>query len=246
MTMRSSTTILRYTACPRSGCAITARAASAGTPTAASGCSASPTCGRGSRRCRDGVRGCGRDRLQSRWPPVGFDVGWLAQFGAPRATHVAAAPDDRTEVTEWPWTAAGIAGDLPEGSWPRYLGDCAHQEESLRALLVDGFVLLRDVPCEPGTVLAVAGTMGFVRETNYGRLFDMRVEATPDNLAFTGLAIGPHTDNPYRDPVLTVQLLHCLASGAGRSTPGWSTASWPRSCCGRKTPPHSTCSPERQ
>jgi gamma-butyrobetaine dioxygenase len=141
-----------------------------------------------------------------------FDVGWLAQFGALRATHASAAPDDRTEVTKWLWTAAGIAGDLPEGSWPRYLGDCAHREECLRALLVDGFVLLRDVPCEPGTVLAVAGTMGFVRETNYGRLFDVRVEATPDNLAFTGLAIGPHTDNPYRDPVPTVQLLHCLAS----------------------------------
>jgi len=54
--------------------------------------------------------------------------------------------------------------------------------------------------------------MGFVRETNYGRLFDVRVEATPANLAFTGLPIAPHTDNPYRDPVPTVQLLHCLAS----------------------------------
>ena len=61
-------------------------------------------------------------------------------------------------------------------------------------------------------VLTVAGSMGFVRETNYGRLFDVRVEATPANLAFTGLPIAPHTDNPYRDPVPTVQLLHCLAS----------------------------------
>ncbi len=34
------------------------------------------------------------------------------------------------------------------------------------------------------------------------------------NLAFTGLPIGPHTDNPYRDPVPTVQLLHCLVSAA--------------------------------
>jgi gamma-butyrobetaine dioxygenase len=58
----------------------------------------------------------------------------------------------------------------------------------------------------------VAGSMGYVRETNYGRLFDVRVEATPANLAFTGLPIAPHTDNPYRDPVPTVQLLHCLAS----------------------------------
>ena len=73
-----------------------------------------------------------------------------------------------------------------------------------------GFVLLRDVPAEPGMVLQVAASFGFVRETNYGRLFDVRVEPAPDNLAFTSRAIRPHTDNPYRDPEPTVQLLHCL------------------------------------
>ena len=59
-------------------------------------------------------------------------------------------------------------------------------------------------------VAAVAETFGYVRETNYGRVFDVRVEAAPANLASTGLALRPHTDNPYRDPVPTVQLLHCL------------------------------------
>jgi Gamma-butyrobetaine hydroxylase-like, N-terminal/Taurine catabolism dioxygenase TauD, TfdA family len=44
------------------------------------------------------------------------------------------------------------------------------------------------------------------------RLFDVRVEPEPGNLAFTSQAILPHTDNPYRDPVPTVQLLHCLAT----------------------------------
>ena len=42
----------------------------------------------------------------------------------------------------------------------------------------------------------------------------MRVEAQPVNLAFTGRAIAPHTDNPYRDPVPGIQLLHCLQSSA--------------------------------
>jgi gamma-butyrobetaine dioxygenase len=70
------------------------------------------------------------------------------------------------------------------------------------------------VPAQPGALLTVAATLGYVRETNYGRLFDVRVEATPANLAYTGLAIGPHTDNPYRDPVPTLQLLHCLVSAA--------------------------------
>jgi gamma-butyrobetaine dioxygenase len=68
-------------------------------------------------------------------------------------------------------------------------------------------------------VLEVAASFGFVRETNYGRLFDVQVEPAPGNLAFTSRAIRPHTDNPYRDPVPTVQLLHCLrAAGEGGDT----------------------------
>ena len=75
-------------------------------------------------------------------------------------------------------------------------------------------MLLRGVPPQDGAVLNVASSFGYVRETNYGRLFDVRVEQTPANLAFTGLPIGPHTDNPYRDPAPTVQLLHCLVNAA--------------------------------
>ena len=73
-----------------------------------------------------------------------------------------------------------------------------------------GCALLRGVPASPGRVLEIAATFGYVRETNYGKLFDVRVEPDPDNLAFTSREIAPHTDNPYRDPVPTLQLLHCL------------------------------------
>lgn len=71
-------------------------------------------------------------------------------------------------------------------------------------MLRTGFVLLREMPAEPGSVLEVAHALGHVGETNYGRLFDVRTEATPP--------ITPHTDNPYRDPVPAVQLLHCLSN----------------------------------
>jgi len=55
---------------------------------------------------------------------------------------------------------------------------------------------------------------GYVRETNYGRLFEVRTEVNPTNLAYTGLGLQAHTDNPYRDPVPTMQVLHCLQSSA--------------------------------
>ncbi|MGA8458995.1 MAG: TauD/TfdA family dioxygenase, partial [Streptosporangiaceae bacterium] len=136
-----------------------------------------------------------------------FSREWLAEQRRP-------PDDDRAEQAKRLWAAAdpGVVAGLSGHDWPRYLADPAIREQCLAALLRDGFFLLRDVPCQPGTVLTVAGSMGYVRETNYGRLFDVRVEATPANLAFTGLPIAPHTDNPYRDPVPTVQLLHCLAS----------------------------------
>lgn len=47
-----------------------------------------------------------------------------------------------------------------------------------------------------------------------GRLFDVVTQEKPSNLAYTGLALGLHTDNPYRDPVPGLQLLHCLEAGA--------------------------------
>ena len=75
-----------------------------------------------------------------------------------------------------------------------------------------GFVLLDSVPRESGQVLKVIETFGFVRETNYGPLFEVRTAVDPNNLAFTNLGLGCHLDNPYRDPVPGLQLLHCLES----------------------------------
>lgn len=84
----------------------------------------------------------------------------------------------------------------------------------LGAVRRSGFAVLRGVPAVERQVLTVAGTFGYVRVTNYGELFDVRVEPDPNNLAFTSGAIAPHTDNPYRDPVPTLQLLHCLENSA--------------------------------
>jgi gamma-butyrobetaine dioxygenase len=143
-----------------------------------------------------------------------FDQAWLARHAA----GPAAAADPRTEDAKRLWPATGPPDGPPDPpppqSWPRYLADPGYRRACLQALLADGLILLRQVPTEPGTVLAVAGSMGYVRETNYGRLFDVRVEAAPVNLAYTSRPIAPHTDNPYRDPVPTVQLLHCLRSAA--------------------------------
>ncbi len=132
--------------------------------------------------------------------------------------------DGRTEDDKELWLPADL-DQLPEDTWPRYLSEPAVRARALDAVLRWGFVLLHDVPAEPGMVLEVAASFGFVRETNYGRLFDVRVEPRPGNLAFTSRRILPHTDNPYRDPVPTVQLLHCLRAAHKGGTAGGSPRS---------------------
>jgi gamma-butyrobetaine dioxygenase len=63
-------------------------------------------------------------------------------------------------------------------------------------------------------VAEVGDHFGFVRVTNYGRLFDVISVPNPNNLANTSLGLGVHSDNPYRHPSPGVQLLHCLEAGA--------------------------------
>jgi gamma-butyrobetaine hydroxylase len=131
-----------------------------------------------------------------------FDPDWLRAHAAP--------PVPRTRHL---W-GAEMQDRLP---MLRY-DDVSQSEAALREWLaaVDelGFAILAGGPTEPETVTRVAELFGFVRETNYGRLFDVKTVVNPTNLAYTGLGLGAHTDNPYRDPTPTLQLLHCLASNA--------------------------------
>ncbi|MDJ0343676.1 TauD/TfdA family dioxygenase [Streptomyces sp. H10-C2] len=149
------------------------------------------------------------------WVPDGhrsvYALEWLTE-SAPSGDG--RSGDGRTEDGKQLWRAAALDGRLPEADWEAYLAEPAERIRVLESVQRLGFALLRGVPCRERQVLAVAETFGYVRETNYGSLFDVRVEADPNNLAFTGAAITPHTDNPYRDPVPTLQLLHCLTNAA--------------------------------
>lgn len=154
------------------------------------------------------------------WEPDGhrssYPLAWLEGVRPGRNGH----GDLRTEAGKELWTAREVAGRLPEAGWEEYLGEPGVRARMLESVLRLGFMLLRGVPGREGQVLEVAGTFGYVRETNYGKLFDVRVEPDPNNLAFTSAAITPHTDNPYRDPVPTLQLLHCLVNNAAGGDSG--------------------------
>ena len=116
-----------------------------------------------------------------------------------------------------PWTAA--LAPLPRLAWPAEPAD-GELRHIAELLLTHGFVILSQVRREPGAVLEVARAFGVPRDTNFGLLFDVRTQPAATDLAYTGLGLDAHTDNPYRDPVPGIQLLHCLVN---ESTGGLST-----------------------
>lgn len=94
--------------------------------------------------------------------------------------------------------------------YEHYLENNAIRSALFEHFALYGFAILEDVPCQEGQILEVIKSFGYVRDTNYGKLFEVKTQVEPNNLAFTNLGLGLHADNPYRDPVPTVQLLHCL------------------------------------
>jgi gamma-butyrobetaine dioxygenase len=142
-----------------------------------------------------------------------FTRTWLAGYAT-------AEVDQRSEDAKRLWSARAFPAGPPVTSWLAYASSDAVRLGCLRELLSTGFMLLRGVPAVPGAVADVVASFGYIRETNCGRLFDVRVEAAPANCADTSLPIGPHTDNPYRDPVPALQVLHCLVSSANGGETG--------------------------
>ncbi len=134
------------------------------------------------------------------------------------AEWLAARRYDRPGPTSWGWTGSGIerwtgdslGGRMPTAEYADLVGDPDVRRRWLTGFIRLGVAVLHGVPIRSGAVAEAAEAVGFVRQTNYGRWFDVRARVDPDNLADTTLGLQAHTDNPYRDPVPTLQLLHCL------------------------------------
>jgi gamma-butyrobetaine dioxygenase len=149
-------------------------------------------------------------RLSVRFDPDGklaaFDGAWLAAQAYDKQSPSAVGWTG-SHITRWD---AGLAGQTPVEDYQAVRTDKAKRLRWLKTIARYGFGRLSGAPATPGIPLDVAALFGYVRETNYGRLFDVRAETNPSNLAYTNLGLQAHTDNPYRDPVPGLQILVCL------------------------------------
>ena len=145
-------------------------------------------------------------RFEPEGKSVDFEAAWLRAHAY-----------DGAKIRGRGWTAAAVErwdGALQPRVPTESYADLTTQRAALGRWLAAvrrfGFAVLTGCPTESGTLCKVAELFGYVRETNYGRWFEVRAEVNPNNLAYTNLGLQAHTDNPYRDPVPTLQILACL------------------------------------
>lgn len=145
----------------------------------------------------------GEDGTRYAWP-----LRWLEDHCYDMAPPTPLCPAD---AETWD---AGLLNDVPVADLSALRDDPEARRDWLAAIRRFGFAKVTGVPPREGALFQIVDLFGYVRETNYGRLFEVRTEVNPVNLAYTGLGLQAHTDNPYRDPVPTLQVLACLENSA--------------------------------
>jgi alpha-ketoglutarate-dependent taurine dioxygenase len=135
-----------------------------------------------------------------------FAVAWLA-------AQTAGDAGERPERIMTPWlhgAAMHAERDFAWVSLEELRSDSAAKLRWLTRLLQTGVAFLSAVPSTDSAILDAMASIGRVCETNYGLVFDVRSVPLPENLAYSDLGLGLHTDNPYREPVPGFQALHML------------------------------------
>lgn len=136
-----------------------------------------------------------------------FPLDWLRRHRPGHATADAAA----IEPLFWP--TGMTRGDLPQAEARDLLEDDRALLAWALAAKRCGLALVSGLD-GPDSGLAVAERMGFLRETNFGRTFEVISKQQPNNLAYTALALPLHTDLTNQELPPGYQFLHCIANSA--------------------------------
>jgi len=150
-------------------------------------------------------------RLKVVWANDGhrseFGADWLDQhsYGAERHSR-------KPRKTLWDATLT----DWPSVEWSKVLREDAERQHLHASVAELGFVLVRGLGTDHDAIEGLAKEIGYLRETHYGRFFDLVTRRDPQILADLAGPLLPHTDEAYRRVPTGINVFHCIQpSGDG-------------------------------
>uniref|UniRef100_A0A0B7JYL0 TauD/TfdA-like domain-containing protein n=1 Tax=Bionectria ochroleuca TaxID=29856 RepID=A0A0B7JYL0_BIOOC len=75
-----------------------------------------------------------------------------------------------------------------------------------------GIVFLKNVPRDENSIVEITTRMANIRETFYGRTFDVRAKPNAENVAYTSGYLGLHQDLLYLQPPPKIQIFEALVN----------------------------------
>jgi len=146
--------------------------------------------------------------LMLSWPDqngiTAYPAGFLYRF---------AAAATGTSPARHIWAANSLDTDDLLLTWQEIAGNDALTESGQARLLETiyrfGFAVLDGVPVGQESVAAVARSIGYVRETIFGGLWEFAANEGMDDSAYTPKELRPHTDGTYSHDAPGLQLLLC-------------------------------------
>ena len=115
---------------------------------------------------------------------------------------------------------AELAKHLPSVSYTAAREDQAQLLQIYDTVRTYGICLLEDVPKRPEETEEIAGLLSFIRETHYGRVFEIASTANPAVIANIPVPLRPHTDENFREPPPGIMIFHSIKAsedGGGKS-----------------------------
>jgi gamma-butyrobetaine dioxygenase len=137
-----------------------------------------------------------------------FDPGWLrahAYDDESRAERRAAKPKSKLWDSQL---------KLPVFDYQALIDDNDALLQWLLAVRDIGLTQVRGVPTEPDSLKLIAQRISFIRESNFGVLFNVQSKADADSNAYTAFNLPLHSDLPTRELQPGLQFLHCLVNDA--------------------------------
>ncbi|KAM0255447.1 hypothetical protein ACHAQJ_005747 [Trichoderma viride] len=109
------------------------------------------------------------------------------------------------------WDRDTIAQQVRRIDYAEFMKD---DSEAFWDVIIDicrfGIVYLKNVPRDEESIVRITTRIASIRETFYGRTFDVRAKPDAENVAYTSGYLGLHQDLLYLDPPPLIQVLHCM------------------------------------
>ncbi|KAI8625549.1 Clavaminate synthase-like protein [Xylariaceae sp. FL1651] len=113
------------------------------------------------------------------------------------------------------WNRSQMTKLAPFYPYRAFIEGGPEYRQAIATLFQYGLLFLRDMPHSEQVVEEVAGKIGILQETFYGKTWDVISKPNAENVAYTSSYLGLHQDLLYMESVPRIQLLHCLKNTCG-------------------------------